>query len=143
MKKLFLIAGIAALFIAAVPSISVNAQMAVPKAMTTTAFGNVIDTVDNTEQHVTTPADGLIKNWKAGATAMVVVKKISGTVGGTLVLQGSMDGTEWVTIGSAATVTDASNNYSFNTTVRYYYFRISWTGTGTMSASFRPYLFTY
>lgn len=143
MKKYLLLTCIAAAVAAITPTASVNAQMAVPKALTTTAFGNYIDTVDNTEQHVTTPLDGLVKNWKNGVTAKVVVKKISGTVGGTLVLQGSMDGTEWVTIGSAATVTDASNNYSFNTTVRWYYFRISWTGTGTMSASMRPYLFSY
>lgn len=131
------------MFVAVLVAPSVNAQMLVPKTMTTTAYGNTLDTVDNTEQHVTTPSDGLIKHWKTGVTATVVVKKISGTVGGTLVLQGSMDGTEWVTIGSAATVSDGSANYSFNTTVRHYYYRISWTGTGTMSASFKSYLFTY
>lgn len=132
----------AGLLIAAAPAM-VQAQMTVPKTLTTTAFGNALDTVDNTEQHVTTPADGLIKNWKTGVTAKVVAKKISGTVGGTLVLQGSMDGTEWVTIGSGASVSDASANYSFNTTVRFYYYRISWTGTGTMSASMKCFLFSY
>lgn len=122
---------------------AVNAQMAVPKLLTTTAHGLALDTVDNTEQHVTTTAEGLIKNWKTGVTAQVVVTKISGTVGGTIALQGSMNGTDWTTIGSAATATDASGTYSFNSTVRWYYYRISWTGTGTMSASFSNYLFTY
>lgn len=142
MKKQFLTGCIAILFAFASTS-SVNAQMAVPKALTTTAYSLALDTVDNTEQHVTTPSDGLIKNWKTGVTAKVITKKISGTVAGTLVFQGSMDGTEWVTIGSAASVADASTNYSFNSTVRWYYYRISWTGTGTMSASIKSYLFTY
>lgn len=142
MKKFLFIALLASLA-AIVPAGKAQAQMSTPKTLTTTAFGNALDTVDNTEQHVTTPADGLIKNWGTGVTAKVVTKKISGTVGGTLVFQGSMDGTEWVTIGSAASVSDASTNYSFNTTVRWYYYRVSWTGTGTMSASMKCYLFTY
>lgn len=143
MKKLLILSGLFALVAAFIPAGPAQAQMSVPKTLTTTAFGNALDTVDNTEQHVTTPADGLIKNWGTGVTAEVVTKKISGIVGGTLVFQGSMDGTEWVTIGSAASVSDASTNYSFNTTVRWYYYRVSWTGAGTMSASMKCYLFTY
>lgn len=140
MKKFILFA---AFIVSMTAAVSVKAQMAVPKLLTTTSFGNTLDTVPGNAARVTTPADGLIRNWKTGVTALVVAKKISGTVAGTLVFQGSMDGVEWVTIGSAASVTDASNNYSFNTTVRFYYYRISWTGTGTMSASMRAYLFTY
>ena len=143
MKKLFLIAGLLAFIAMLVPAGEAKAQMYSPKLLTTTAFGNTLDTVDNTETHVTTPADGLIQNWKNGITAQVVVTKISGTVGGTLALQGSMDGTNWTTIGSAATPSDGSATYSFNTTVRWYYYRISYAGTGTMSASFKSYFFTY
>lgn len=141
MKKYILIAVVAlgSLLTAA----SASAQMLAPKTLTTTSYGNALDTVVNTAAKVTTTADGLIKNWKNGVTALVVVKKISGTVGGSIVLQGSMDGTEWVTIGSATTPTDASANYAFNTTVRYYYYRISYTGTGTMSASVKSFLFSY
>lgn len=142
MKKILLIVGLIALVSAFTPT-SVNAQWAVPKQLTTTAFGNALDTVDNTEQHVTTTSEGRVATWKTGVTAFVIAKKISGTVAGTLVLQGSMDGTEWVTIGTGATVSDASANYGFNTTVRYYYYRISWTGTGTMSASMKCQLFAY
>lgn len=142
MKRNILIA-FAVLITCMSAAVSASAQMLTPKVLTTTSYGNTLDTVVNTAAKVTTPADGLIKNWKNGATALVVIKKISGTVGGTLVLQGSMDGTEWVTIGSATTPTDASANYAFNTTVRYYYYRISYTGTGTMSASIRSTLFTY
>lgn len=146
MKKLLLIAALIGLVGAFTPVTSYaqpGAPHVAPKTLTTTAFGNTLDTVDNTEQHVTTPADGKTTNWNIGLTAEVVVKKISGTVAGTLVLQGSMDGTEWVTIGSGASVTDASNNYTFNTTVKWYYYRISWTGTGTMSASFKSYFLWY
>jgi len=143
MKKYFLFLGIAAFFLAALPSASVKAQMLVPKTLTTTSYGNALDTVVNTAAKVTTPADGLIKNWKNGITAVSIVKAISGTVGGTLALQGSMDGTEWVTIGTAATPSNSSANYTFNTTVRYYYYRISYTGTGTMSASIKSQIYTY
>jgi hypothetical protein len=140
--KLILVA--AAVFIA--PAIALaqpGTTNPVPKLATTTAFGNTIDTVDNTETHVTTPADGLTRNWSTGFTCKVIVKKISGTVGGTLALQGSMDGTEWVTIGNAATPTDASNNYSFNTVIRWAYFRVNYTGAGTMSASMKTYFLWY
>lgn len=144
MKKYLFIAGFAALVCAFAPS-SANAQWPVPKALTTTAYGNALDTVDNTEQHVTTTAEGRVGTWKTGVTASCTVLKISGTVGGTLALQGSMSGAagDWVTIGTATTPSDGSANYGFNTTTRYYYYRISWTGTGTMSASMKCYLFAY
>lgn len=146
MKKILFLLTAAAVFLVAGTQ-SAKAQTGAPspypKLLTTTAFGNSLDTVDNTEQHVTTPALGKTTVWGTGLTAKVITKKISGTVGGTLVLQGSMDGTEWVTIGSAASVTDASNNYGFNTTVKWYYYRISWTGTGTMSASMKCYFLWY
>lgn len=145
MKKfLNLIMVVAGLFIA--PAIALaqpGTTNPTPKLATTTAFGSTIDTVDNTEQHVTTPANGQTYNWNIGFTVEVITKKISGTVAGTLVLQGSMDGTEWITIGSGASVTDASTNYSFNTVIRWAYYRVSWTGTGTMSASMKTYFLWY
>jgi hypothetical protein len=146
MKKYLLIAGVLAVIAFASPAIvfaQPGAPSTIPKALTTTAFGNALDTVDNTEQHVTTPAEGKTTTWNIGLTAQVIVTKISGTVAGTLVLQGSMNGTDWTTIGSGASVTDASNTYTFNTVVKWYYYRISWTGTGTMSASFRNYFLWY
>lgn len=140
MKKLFLFACLIGLYGVTQAQTSIK-----PKALTTTAFGNVIDTVDNTELHVTTPFEVTV--WKAGATAQVQVLKISGTVAGTLGFYGSMSGgtgaTEWTLIGSAATVTDASNSYGFNTTVAWKYYQVRWTGTGTMSASMRPYIQLY
>lgn len=142
MKKLFIISALFAALLATAPS-SADAQMYAPKLLTTTSYGNTLDTVVNTAQKVTTPADGLIRNWKTGLVAMVVVTKISGTVAGSLALQGSLNGTDWVTVGSAASPSDATANYRFATTEKWLYYRISYTGSGTMSASFKSYIFTY
>jgi len=84
------------------------------------------------------------------STIWVSVTKISGTVGGTITLQGSLDGTNFkalYTLNTATalptfTATDATNTYHWIITgspMRYY--RVSWTGTGTMSASFSAKLF--
>lgn len=117
-----------------------TAQVA-PKALTTTSYGNLLDTVVNAATKVTTAYR--VTTFKTGITGQVVVTKISGTVGGSITLQGSMDGTNWSTIGSAATASDATANYSFNTTVGWYYYRLSYAGTGTMSASLKAFLYVY
>jgi len=83
-------------------------------------------------------------------TVWVAVTKLSGTVGGTLTLQGSIDGTNWKALNTpntatalaTITATDASNTYHWiisGSPMPYY--RVSWTGTGTMSASFTAKLF--
>lgn len=75
----------------------------------------------------------------------VVVTKISGTVGGTISLQGSLDGTNFKALNTAETQTalatitaaDASTNYHWRLNgCPFTYYRVSWTGTGTMAASF-------
>lgn len=133
MKKLLFLFAIVAF------SISVQAQSA-PQLLTTTSYGNSLDTVTNAGTKST--YSKTVKNWFYGATvnAHVIVTKISGTVGGSISLQGSMDGTNWTNCETATTATDATNNYFISTTKRYYYYRVSWTGTGTMSASFKTYL---
>jgi hypothetical protein len=110
-------------------------------ALTTTSYGNALDTVTNTATKVTTPFKNT--NWSKGVTVGVVVTKISGTVAGSLALQGSPDGINWFTVGSATTPSDASANYSFNTTVGWLYYRVSWAGAGTMSASLKSFIQTY
>lgn len=83
-------------------------------------------------------------------TIWVAVTKISGTVGGTITLQGSLDGTNWKAVNTpntatalaTFTATDASNTYHWvisGSPFRYY--RVSWTGTGTMAASFTAKIF--
>lgn len=74
-----------------------------------------------------------------GVAIQVVGTKISGTVGGTIGIYGSMDGVNYDLIGSAYTATDvASNIKSFYIQAPLPpYIRVSWIGTGTMSAQLR------
>jgi len=74
----------------------------------------------------------------------VTVTKISGTVGGTITLQGSMDGTTYKAINTndtstalaTVTATDATNTYHWRLLGGgFNYYRVSWTGTGTMAAT--------
>jgi hypothetical protein len=111
------------------------------KSLTTTTYGNTLDTVTNTGTKSTVSYSSPV--FKTGITVQCVVTKISGTVGGTLGLYGSMNGTNYTLIGSATTPSDASANYSFNTTVGWKYYRVTYTGTGTMSASIQSYLMAY
>lgn len=71
-----------------------------------------------------------------GIAVQAKVTKISGTAGGTVKMQGSLDGTNYTDIGSAYTVTDvASQSTMFYVTGPLpYYIRVLQTGTGTMSA---------
>jgi hypothetical protein len=73
----------------------------------------------------------------SSANVQVVLTKISGTVGGTTRLQGSVNNADWEDIGSAYTNTDvASQAKMFTITggVPYVYLRVRAAGTGTMSA---------
>lgn len=74
----------------------------------------------------------------------VVVTKYSGTVGGTCILQGSIDGTNYKDV-NTDTLTLA--NQTTNTKIwvlegsPFYYYRIQCIGTGTMSAQAKGYFF--
>lgn len=109
--------------------------------LTTTSYGNRLDTVNNTASKVTTPV--AVSGWHVGISAQVVVTKISGTVGGSIGLYGSVDGTNWSLVGSAQTPTDTTANYSFNTVIGWPYYQLKYTGTGTMSASIKSSLSVY
>lgn len=85
-------------------------------------------------------------------TIQVVVTKISGTVGGTISLQGSLDGTNFKALNTAETQTalatitaaDASAVYHWRLNGSpFTYYRVSWTGTGTMAASFSARLMSH
>lgn len=78
-------------------------------------------------------------------TIQVNVTKISGTVGGTISLLGSLDGTNFKALNTQETQTalatitaaDASGAYHWRLSASpFLYYRVSWTGTGTMAASF-------
>lgn len=79
-------------------------------------------------------------------TLQVVATKISGTVAGTISIQGSTDGTNFKAIPTVetqtgvatATATDvASQTFVWRLSANHFTdYRISWTGSGTMAASF-------
>lgn len=72
-----------------------------------------------------------------GAAIQVILTRNSGTAGGSLVIQGSLDGTNYTTIGSAFTPTNvASQSTMFYVTAPVpVYLRTLLTGTGTMSVT--------
>lgn len=111
--------------------------------------GLTIDTVTNTgSEGPYFKAVGPNRN-KVNIT--LEVTKISGTVGGTIVLQASnnptYDAATFATIknwgiDSSVTATNATNNYNFSDyTGSFVYYRVLWTGTGTMSASYKAYAY--
>lgn len=125
MKKIFLILIMAAAFT------QVRAQSIT--SLTWSGYGNTLDTVTNTG----TRYAGVTITKPAASLAIVLkVTKISGTVGGTISWQGSNNGTDYATI-STTSPSDATANYLYSVTGQppYKYYRASWTGTGTMSAS--------
>ena len=80
----------------------------------------------------------------------VVCAKTSGTIGGTVTLQGSNDGTNYVTVNtsyiSGGSATLSCSNVSINTRMfiitgsPYRYYRLSWTGSGTMAGKLYGYI---
>lgn len=96
--------------------------------------GLVIDTVVNTATETFT-----LKVKETGSlSAVVLVTKISGTVGGTLTFQASNDGVNYADVVAPFTVGDSTQTKLFDVDkIKYLYYRIKFTGTGTMSASAR------
>lgn len=78
----------------------------------------------------------------SGIAIQPVITKISGTVGGTVVIWGSLDGVNYK---SLATLIASMANQTTNTdvytlaTAPYTYLKVVSTGTGTMSAKVRIY----
>jgi hypothetical protein len=84
------------------------------------------------------------------STIFVVVTKISGTVGGTLSLQGSIDGTNYKALNTpntatalaTFTATDATNTYHWVISGSpFLYYRVAWTGSSGQLASYSAKLF--
>lgn len=105
-------------------------------SLLSTTSGGVLDTVTNTGVRIM----GINTiGYKETITATVVITKISGTNGGTMVPVGSDDGTNWHDISQITkdTVTVPNGNlikgYSFQKGWKWY--GVQWTGTGTMSGS--------
>jgi hypothetical protein len=138
MKKYLLIA-VALIAIVASASIEAKAQ----EQNFLSPYSLTSDTVTNAgTAYLTIRARQINSSY---TTIQVVVTKISGTVGGTISLQGSLDGTSYKALNTAETqtalatitATDASNVYHWRLNGNpFQYYRVSWTGTGTMAASF-------
>lgn len=96
---------------------------------------NSIDTLINAGT-VTSPI--LVVTPASTLTFQVVVTKISGTVGGSVALQGSLDGVNYFAISGASnlTLTDVASqkNLWILTGANYSYYRLLSTGSGTMRA---------
>ncbi len=89
-----------------------------------------------------------LQSWYTSTNIQVVVTKLSGTAGGTVTIQGSNDGTNYVTVDTnystaqTLSVANQTTNTKFFilTGSPYSYYRASYTGTGTMSCRIRAYL---
>ena len=84
-------------------------------------------------------------------TIQALITKISGTVAGTVTLQGSIDGTNFVTLDTAALQTDGPSTFTATNVATqnklwivnnapYLWFKLSYTGSGTMAATLKGYL---
>jgi hypothetical protein len=106
-----------------VVSLSVNAQQRVVSAK---------DTNTNATTTYVTFA-GISSNVKSFSA---VVTKISGTVAGTVILQGTVDGTNWYNIDTLTLANQATNQRSYvPTKTSYYSYREAFTTTGTQVSS--------
>ena len=132
MKRLFIA-------IAIVSGLTANAQVSGPSIkpntvgyMLSAPTHATTDTITNT-----TPKTqyAIVKGSNQVATAHATLTKISGTVAGTVKLQGSVLGVNYVDIGSAFTLTDtATQSCSFVVAPSsYQYYRILVTPSGTQS----------
>jgi hypothetical protein len=110
-------------------------------------YSNTTDTVTNAATKTLTLP--VTKAWYKTITIQAVVTKISGTAAGTVTLQGSNDGSNYVTVSSS--YSDAQTLSVSNTTTNtklfkitgtpYLYYRLSYTGSGTMACKIKGYLF--
>lgn len=138
MKKFLFAALIAALSLGAVmvPTTSVKAQTSFisqyGSVLDTALTGNLTKDFTLTNQ-ITSSFNGIVE-------IQFTATKISGTVGGTVTVQTSLDGTDYYTAQgtTAYTLTDATQTTSFK--IASYgakYIRIRTVGTGTMSAQLK------
>lgn len=91
-----------------------------------------------------------VKESYQSVSIQAVITKISGTVAGTVTLQGTIDGTNYVTVDTGAVlskhVTFTATNVASQSTVfivqgsPYLKYRVSYTGSGTMAAKMSAYL---
>ncbi len=129
-------------------SLSLQAQVA-PVLMTTTGGGSIVNTD-------TATAIATLKGSYKTVTFTAYVTKVSGVVAGTITVQGSIDGTNYETIDtnyvraplvgntSSITVTNTTGTKAYTFILKisplYYYYRIRYISSGTMSATQTTYV---
>ncbi len=100
------------------------------KAQVITSFTGS-DTIVNS---ATVNCDLILRNAYTSGAFQVVNTKVSGTVGGNTLFQGSVDGTNYVTLDTLANTDQTTNTkIIIQTPPTYPYYRFKYTGTGTMS----------
>lgn len=125
MKRLVL------LFMMLVGCLSLNAQ-----SVTMTNSGDTI--VDTGSKYLILK----VNNKASNVAFQAVVTKVSGTVAGTVLLQGSIDGVNYKDISTdTLNLTDvATQSYLWTVSANpYLYYRLAGTGSGTMSAILTGY----
>lgn len=144
MKKLITLIALVFAF-----SITANAQNYAKSfiSASATAIDKTIDTVTNTGViNMTLPLATPVRGPRQTVTVSAVVSKISGTAGGTVILQGSIDGVNYSTVaatqlqgGETATFTltnVASQTYHWVVlNAPFLYYKTTITGTGTVVES--------
>lgn len=132
MKKIFL------LLLFLIPLLIAQAQTEAKPMIASNGLAQ--DTVSNTGTETWTLK---VAGFQKTVSVQAVITKISGTVAGTYKLQGSLTGTDYVDIASqTASATDVTTNTAIFTAEnsKYLYYRVTYTGSGTMSARARCYL---
>ena len=137
MKKLFSIAVVLLLTCVFVPKVNAQSDVYTMKSQ----YNVALDTVTNTGtkyMYVTTT------NAHENVSIQAVVTKTSGTAAGYMYIQGSLDGVNYVgniaTTDSAAVSNVTTNTYIFTmSTKAYKYYRLAYTGSGTMVCTLKGY----
>lgn len=131
MKKLLLIC----LMFAGI--VSANAQLSKPMV---NPNGFALDTASQAAAEG--PKITVTGNAKTISIVLVTLK-ISGTIAGTIAWQGSNDGVNFASIGSATTLVDASTNYTYKEVDKgYAYYKALITQTSTSSLSYKGTSYT-
>lgn len=109
------------------------------------SYSLTTDTATNTG---TTYLQITLSNYYEKVSFQPVVTKVSGTAAGTVTLQGSVDGTNYVTVNTSyssaqtMSVTNVTTSTALLTVTSspYRYYRLSYTGSGTMVCTLRGYV---
>jgi len=121
-----------------IAAVSVNAQTASPFGVNARAKGDTLTNADTLVKTFTSTAGYLF------AAVQLNVKKISGTVAGTIKIEGSADnGSNFITLTTANdTLTNTSNTkaYVFTYSPAYYdHYKVTVITSGTVSAKLLPF----